>query len=94
MRREGTMGILAADLPTPLVMVLTELVQNALEHAFEPGRGGEVFLRAERSAGSLEVIVSDDGCGLPPDFRSLDQSGWVCRLSELLSGPRCADHWT
>jgi two-component system, sensor histidine kinase PdtaS len=67
-RREGTLGILAAELATPLVMVLTELVQNAMEHAFEPGQEGEVVLRAERSAGFLEVIVSDDGCGLSPDF--------------------------
>jgi two-component sensor histidine kinase len=67
-RREGAFGILAAELATPLVMVLTELVQNALEHAFEPGLVGEVVLRAERSAGSLEVTVSDDGRGLPPDF--------------------------
>ena len=67
-RREGALGILTAELATPLVMVLTELVQNALEHAFEPGRGGEVILRAERSAGVVEVIVSDDGCGLPPNF--------------------------
>ena len=67
-RREGVFGVLAAEFATPLVMVLTELVQNALEHAYEPGQGGEVLLRAERSAGSLEVIVSDDGCGLPPGF--------------------------
>jgi two-component sensor histidine kinase len=67
-RREGAFGILAAELATPLVMVLTELVQNALEHAFEPGSNGEVVLRAERSAGSLQVIVSDDGRGLPADF--------------------------
>ena len=67
-RREGAFGVLATELATPLVMVLTELVQNALEHAFEPGRDGEVVLRAERSAGSLEVIVSDDGRGLPPEF--------------------------
>jgi two-component sensor histidine kinase len=67
-RREGSFGVLAAELATPLVMVLTELVQNALEHAFEPGRHGEVVLRAERSARSLEVAVCDDGRGLPPDF--------------------------
>lgn len=67
-RREGEFGILAAELATPLVMVLTELVQNALEHAFEPGSRGEVVLRAERSAGSLQVTVSDDGRGLPVDF--------------------------
>jgi two-component sensor histidine kinase len=67
-RREGAFGVLATELATPLVMVLTELVQNALEHAFEPGRDGEVVLRAERSAGSLVVIISDDGRGLPPGF--------------------------
>lgn len=72
-RREGALGILAAELATPLVMVLAELIQNALEHAFEPGREGEVVLHAERSAASLEVIVSDDGCGLPSDF-SLDRA--------------------
>jgi two-component sensor histidine kinase len=65
---EGSFGILAAEFATPLVMVLTELVQNAMEHAFEPGQDGEVVVRAERSAGSLEVAVSDDGRGLPPDF--------------------------
>ncbi len=71
-RREGAFGVLAAELATPLVMVLTELVQNALEHGFGPSMSGEVVLRAERSAGSLKVIVSDDGRGLPPEF-SLEQ---------------------
>ena len=72
-RREGAFGVLATELATPLVMALTELVQNAFEHAFEPGRDGEVVLRAERSARSLEVTVSDDGRGLPSEF-SLEQS--------------------
>jgi two-component system, sensor histidine kinase PdtaS len=67
-RREGAFGVLAAELATPLVMVVTELVQNALEHAFEPSMSGEVVLRAERSARLLEVMVSDDGRGLPPEF--------------------------
>ena len=35
---------------------------------YSPGSSGEVVLRAERSAGSLEVTVSDDGRGLPADF--------------------------
>jgi two-component sensor histidine kinase len=67
-RREGSFGVLAADRATPMVMVLTELVQNALEHAFAPGQHGEVIVEVSRSARYLDVIVSDDGRGLPPGF--------------------------
>ena len=44
-RREGSFGTLPAALATPLVLVLTELVHNALAHAFEPGTTGEVCVR-------------------------------------------------
>ena len=39
-RRIGTFGILGAELATPLVMVLAEVVQNALQHAFVPESPG------------------------------------------------------
>ncbi|MBC8092381.1 MAG: sensor histidine kinase, partial [Pseudonocardia sp.] len=67
-RRDGSFGSLPAALATPLVLVLTELVHNALAHAFEPGRVGEVVVTARRSAAVLDVTVSDDGRGLPPGF--------------------------
>ncbi|RCW45356.1 two-component sensor histidine kinase [Halopolyspora algeriensis] len=67
-RREASFGVVAAELATPLVMVLTELVQNALEHAFPEGKGGEIVVQAERSARWLDVVISDDGRGLPEDF--------------------------
>ena len=34
--RVGSLGVLDADRATALIMVITELVQNAIEHAFEP----------------------------------------------------------
>ncbi|WP_420752503.1 sensor histidine kinase [Rhodococcus sp. O3] len=67
-RREGSLGVFPADRATPLVMVLTELVQNSVEHAFEPGGHGTVTLRADRSARWLDVVVNDDGKGLPEGF--------------------------
>jgi len=67
-RREGSLGTLASALATPLVLVLTELVHNALAHAYEPGQQGEVVLRARRSAAVLEVAVVDDGRGMPEGF--------------------------
>jgi len=51
-----------------LVLVLTELVHNALAHAFGPVRAGEVVVSARRPGRDVEVIVADDGQGLPPGF--------------------------
>ena len=48
--------------------MITELVHNALAHAFEPGQVGEVVVAAQRSAGTLDVMVADDGRGLPAEF--------------------------
>jgi two-component system, sensor histidine kinase PdtaS len=67
--RLGDLGVLDSDRATALIMVITELVQNAIEHAFEPtGQGGSVMIRAERSARWLDVVVHDDGRGLPAGF--------------------------
>ena len=67
-RREGTFGVLPADIATPLVMVLNELVQNAVEHAYPPGESGEVVVAAHRWRRRLHVTVADSGRGLPEGF--------------------------
>ncbi len=66
-RRHGDVGMLPADVATPLSMVLTELVQNAVEHAFPTGPG-RIDVRVTRSDGELRVVVDDDGLGLPDGF--------------------------
>lgn len=72
--RDGELGVLDADRATALVMVITELVQNAIEHAFDESTAqGCVSIRAERSARWLDVVVHDDGRGLPEGF-SLEKS--------------------
>ena len=78
--RTGMLGVLDSDRATALIMVITELVQNAIEHAFDPavgepaaGGGGSVTIRAERSARWLDVVVHDNGRGLPEGF-SIEKS--------------------
>ncbi len=67
--RVGDLGVLDADRATALVMVITELVQNAIEHAFDGSTAiGYVTINAERSARWLDVVVHDDGRGLPEGF--------------------------
>src|SRR6202000_138601 len=48
-RREGNFGVVSADRATALVLVLTELLQNAFEHAYPAPQRGEVVLTVERS---------------------------------------------
>ncbi|ULN49436.1 sensor histidine kinase [Mycolicibacterium goodii] len=72
--RVGNLGVLDADRATALIMVITELVQNAIEHAFDAKtEQGCVTIKAERSARWLDVVVHDDGRGLPAGF-SLEKS--------------------
>lgn len=54
-------------------MVLTEILQNALEHAFTQGERGTVEVAATRTGtgrtdGRLLITVLDDGSGLPEGF--------------------------
>jgi two-component sensor histidine kinase len=67
-RREGSFGALPAEVATPLAMVLTELLQNAVEHAWPGGGTGEITVAPTRRGGRLRVRVSDDGVGLPAGF--------------------------
>ena len=49
----------------PVALVVNELLTNALKHAFEGGRSGQVEVKAFRVDGKTVVSVSDDGRGLP-----------------------------
>ncbi len=72
-RRTGSFGELPAELATPLVMVLTELVGNAVEHGFGDTGSGSVQVIGDRARGVLSVQILDDGVGLPEKF-SLDDT--------------------
>ena len=70
-RREGSFGVMSSEAATALAMVLTELVQNAVEHG-QPGVT-EIVVGARRDEHALRVTVDDDGAGLPEGF-DLDAS--------------------
>ncbi|MBX6387675.1 MAG: PAS domain-containing sensor histidine kinase [Frankia sp.] len=67
-RRIGSFGMLPGPLATPLALVLSELLQNAVEHAFDRS-SGSIEVRVRRTADRLDVVVADDGAGLPEDFQ-------------------------
>ncbi|WP_460809442.1 histidine kinase N-terminal domain-containing protein [Nocardioides salsibiostraticola] len=69
--RQGSFETLPSETATAMAMVLTELLQNAVEHAFDtddPSVTGEIAVVAQREGDTLTVRVEDDGRGLPDDF--------------------------
>ncbi|WP_370327824.1 sensor histidine kinase [Euzebya sp.] len=66
---EGNPGELGAEIATPLALVLTELVQNSVEHAFTDHdfdvERGMVTITFDRHASTLRIVVADNGKGLP-----------------------------
>jgi two-component sensor histidine kinase len=81
MRREGTFGVLPAEIATSLVMVLNELLINAVQHGFpgsEDGDAepvpaeatGEVVVTVHKVHKQLHVTVADNGRGLPAGFKA------------------------
>jgi two-component sensor histidine kinase len=63
----GSTGPLEAQVATPLAVTLTELIQNAIEHAFPDGRGGTIGVELSRDDDEVSVIVWDDGIGISGD---------------------------
>jgi two-component sensor histidine kinase len=74
---EGDAGMLPGDLATPLAVVLNELMQNAVDHAFvsDDRTSGTITVQLARTDGQLVVDVVDDGVGLPPGFTVEQSSG-------------------
>ncbi|MGP0031110.1 MAG: sensor histidine kinase [Acidimicrobiales bacterium] len=76
---EGDLGDVAADVATPLAVTVAELLQNAVEHGFDPeganeedggpaGLVGHVKVTMTHTGSELMVAVQDDGAGLPEGF--------------------------
>ena len=72
----GDGGRLPATVVTPLSVVLTELLQNAVDHGYTEGDGGgSVVVRLGCTDTELTVSVIDDGRGIAPDFSLDDATG-------------------
>jgi two-component sensor histidine kinase len=84
-RIEGSAGELAPALASPLALVLSELVQNAVEHAFVvPGVPGTIVVRLSRGPATLELEVWDDGIGVPATFDVRSDANLGLQISDTL----------
>ncbi len=65
--RTGSFGSLEPRIATPLALVITELIHNALEHGLAE-EGLALGIHVSISASELSVTISDDGVGFPEGF--------------------------
>ena len=70
--RSGELGALDPRIATPLSLVVTELIHNALEHGLAES-GNHLTISVVRHEGDAQITIYDDGVGLPEGF-SLAQS--------------------
>lgn len=81
----GDMGgiRLATDRAVSLALLITELVTNAIEHAFEGRAGGEIEISLKaRPDGGVDLCIADDGIGFDPTAK---RRGTGIDLAELLA---------
>ncbi len=65
--RTGALGSLEPRIATPLALVITELIHNALEHGLAE-TGSALGIHVATTPTDLQVTISDDGVGLPDGF--------------------------
>jgi len=75
LRKVGEFGVLDSQIATPLSLVITELIHNALEHGLAES-GDELVIDIHQTSRpdshgekvSYEISISDNGAGLPEGF--------------------------
>ncbi|MEJ1978980.1 MAG: histidine kinase dimerization/phosphoacceptor domain -containing protein [Acetobacteraceae bacterium] len=71
---------LSADSITPLGLITTELVTNALKYG-----SGQVSVQITRTPDGVEITVEDDGPGFPPEFEPARSRSLGMRLITALA---------
>lgn len=83
--------LLSADLRWRVSLIVSELITNAMKHAFVGRDIGEVAIDVRVVGGDLRIVVSDDGRGAPRS-KCGRGTGIVNALVEDLGGAVWRDH--
>lgn len=68
----------------PLGIIINELISNSMKYAFSKTGEGRIGVQALQKDGKAEIIIEDDGIGIPETLSPGDSSGFGLRLVELL----------
>lgn len=74
----------AVKVAAPLGLILTELITNAVKHAFPHGRQGTIRVSLRRIENQGVMEVEDDGVGLPENFNVAQCESLGLKLVQVL----------
>jgi two-component sensor histidine kinase len=82
--RNGVVGSLESRIATPLALVITELIYNALEHGLAT-EGSKLDINIDRRDKKVVVTITDDGVGLPAGFTLAESSNLGLQIVRTLT---------
>ena len=82
--RRGELGALDPRIATPLSLVVTELIHNALEHGLAES-GNHLTITVGRGESGAEITIFDDGVGLPKGFSLAESSNLGLQIVRTLT---------
>jgi two-component sensor histidine kinase len=82
--RSGVLGSLDPRIATPLSLVVTELIHNALEHGLAES-GANLTVEVSRFEDSAQIVIFDDGVGLPDGFTILESANLGLQIVRTLT---------
>ena len=56
------------DKSIPVALVINELISNSLKYGFVDKDRGEIGVRISKNDNMVEIVIYDDGVGIPKDF--------------------------
>jgi two-component sensor histidine kinase len=77
--------VLGVDQAIPVLLILNELISNALKHAFPQERSGSIRVEAHSRDSRMELAVIDDGVGVPEDFSNAKSTTLGLQIVEILA---------
>ncbi|HPA62925.1 MAG TPA: histidine kinase dimerization/phosphoacceptor domain -containing protein [Spirochaetota bacterium] len=82
--------VASIDKAVPLSLLINEILQNSVKHAFEPDSKGKIDISMKRNGKEITVMIRDNGKGIPGDvvFDSTSTLGMklIKSLTEQIRG--------
>jgi two-component sensor histidine kinase len=74
------------DRAIPIALIATELITNGIKHAYDGRSVGTIWVRLARGAeDTVELVVRDEGAGLPPKFEPRSATGLGMRIVQAFT---------